>query len=259
MNQALQGLADRITFPIDFSSLEEAEPTIQTLQDAGVNRFKIGLQMGTRVGWTKTVNFIQERGGMPFADMKLLDIPNTVAKAITPIAEVKASMVNLHALGGRNMMIAAREAVEKIQGESRFTKILAVTILTSQDYPCLVELGIQPEDPRPGEEEGIRILVVRLARLAQECGMDGVVCSALEVKHVREACGPDFIIATPGIRLPDSPPDDQRRTATPFEATLWGSTDLIIGRPLKTNTRENLQRILEDIQRALAEREKEET
>jgi len=155
-----------------------------------------------------------------FLDLKYHDIPNTVASACQAAAGLGVWMINVHAGGGRSMMQAAREA---LAGLTRPPKLIAVTVLTS--------LGV--EDLREtGHSEAPEVLVERLARLAASSGMDGVVCSAQEAPRLRAACGPDFCLVTPGIRLSDAAQDDQKRIVTPQAAIAGGADYLVIGRPI---------------------------
>jgi orotidine-5'-phosphate decarboxylase len=166
------------------------------------------------------VDKLQERGFEVFLDLKYHDIPNTVAGACRAAARLGVWMLNVHASGGEAMMRAAREAVEAV---ARPPLVTAVTILTSLSDSDLQKIGFAGS----AEEN-----VVRLARLTRACGLDGVVCSAQEAKALRQATGRDFILVTPGIRLPDSPRDDQARTVTPSEAVKMGASYLVIGRPI---------------------------
>jgi len=162
------------------------------------------------------------RTGLPvFLDLKLHDIPNTVASAIRALAPLGVSLVNVHAAGGPAMMRAAAEAAREA-GETR-PKVLAVTVLTSLDAGDLEAVGIARS---PADQ------VVKLAALAQANGIDGVVCSAAEIAAVRAACGPEFLIVVPGIRPEGSAAGDQKRMATPRAALAAGADILVIGRPI---------------------------
>lgn len=160
--------------------------------------------------------------GLPvFLDLKLHDIPNTVASAIRALAPLGVSLVNVHAGGGPAMMRAAADAAAEA-GETR-PKVLAVTVLTSLDAADLDAVGVS-STPRDQ--------VLRLATLARASGLDGVVCSAQEIAAVRAACGPDFLIVVPGIRPAGSAAGDQKRMATPEQAMADGADILVIGRPI---------------------------
>ena len=159
--------------------------------------------------------------GLPvFADVKFLDIPNTVAGAVRSLATLGPAFINVHAAGGAAMMRAAAEAASEFDPRP---KILGVTVLTSLDAGDLAAMGVSlsPLDQ-----------VVRLARLAQASGLDGVICSPQEISAVRDACGADFLIVTPGIRPAGAALDDQRRVTTPVRALRDGADFLVIGRPI---------------------------
>jgi orotidine-5'-phosphate decarboxylase len=187
--------------------------------DPKLCRVKVGKELFTAAG-PAVVDQLQQRGFEVFLDLKYHDIPNTVAGACRAAARLGVWMLNVHASGGEAMMRAAREAVSTV---ARPPLLIAVTILTSLGEADLHKVGFSGT----AEEN-----VVRLARLARACGLDGVVCSAREASALREAAGRDFILVTPGIRLPDSPRDDQSRTVTPSEAVRMGAHYLVIGRPI---------------------------
>lgn len=184
-----------------------------------IGGFKVGLEFLTATG-PEGLRRIVDLGRPVFADVKFHDIPNTVAGASRALAAQNIAYFNVHASGGAAMMRAAREAVESTNSRP---KLLAVTILTSLDDADLGTLGLHGT---------ARERVVRLATLANSCGLDGVVCSADEIEVVREACGPDFLIVTPGIRPEGAALGDQRRVKTPREALRAGADILIIGRPI---------------------------
>jgi orotidine-5'-phosphate decarboxylase len=158
-----------------------------------------------------------------FLDLKYHDIPNTVAQAMLAAGQHGVKLANLHALGGAEMMEKASQAVRKEFSGTARPQLLAVTILTSSTQETLQAVGID----RPVEE-----MVVRLARLAKASGMDGVVASPLEIEAIRSACGPDFLIVTPGVRPSFAAVDDQKRIMTPAEAVKAGADYLVIGRPI---------------------------
>jgi orotidine-5'-phosphate decarboxylase len=161
-------------------------------------------------------------GGMPvFLDLKFHDIPNTVAGAVRAALPLKPFMLNVHASGGPAMMRAAVEAAAEAGPERPL--VIAVTVLTSLGDEDLAAMGLSVT---AGDQ------VVRLARLAQDSGIDGVVCSAREAEALRQACGPDFRLVIPGIRPAWSAADDQKRIVTPARAVAMGADDLVIGRPI---------------------------
>jgi len=169
------------------------------------------------------VEAVQKRGGQVFLDLKLHDIPNTVAGAVREAAKMGAVMCTLHASGGRSMLQAAKEAVTQSGSAMR---LLAVTILTSLD-PHGYEEAI-------GSGLGLQAHVIRLASLAREAGMDGIVASTHEIAPLRGALGPSMLIVTPGVRPEWAPADDQLRVMTPREAAAAGADYLVIGRPITT-------------------------
>jgi len=189
-------------------------------------------RFGSRAGWLKVgleafvaqgpsiVSEVAATGARVFLDLKLHDIPATVARSVAAACRSGAAMVNVHALGGREMLLAAREAVETAGSG---VKLVAVTLLTSLDARALADL------PMAGHPEGI---VRRLAALAKECGADGVVCSPRDLAVVVSSCGQDFVTVVPGIRPAGSETSDQKRIATPAAALAAGADILVVGRPL---------------------------
>ena len=208
----------KIIVALDFAAQEDALALVGRL-DPKLCRLKVGKELFTTAG-PVLVEKLNERGFEVFLDLKFHDIPNTVASACKAAAKLGVWMVNVHALGGRRMMEAAREALE---GLSSRPKLIAVTVLTSMGQADLNELGI------PGEP---RETVLRLAKLAQASGLDGVVCSAQEAAPLRQAMGKTFCLVTPGIRPAAASQDDQVRIVTPAEAIRLGSDYLVIGRPI---------------------------
>ena len=188
-----------------------------------VNIFKVGLELFTSCG-PKIVEDIKERGKKVFLDLKFHDIPNTVSKAALSATRLGVYMFNLHASGGLEMMKRCKDSVVEVCLKENIDRprILAVTVLTSLSRDILKdELGIQ---------YGLRTHVRHLSALALKAGLDGVVASAREVEIIRNHCGKEFLIVTPGIRPSWTPPDDQKRTMTPQDAIREGSDYLVIGR-----------------------------
>ncbi|NLC01635.1 MAG: orotidine-5'-phosphate decarboxylase [Pseudomonas formosensis] len=183
-------------------------------------RVKVGKELFTAAG-PQVVEALQNKGFEVFLDLKFHDIPNTTAGAVRSAAELGVWMVNVHASGGRRMMEACREVLDKRTGQRPL--LTAVTVLTSLEQEDLQEVGIDIEP---------MVQVQRLARLTQECGLDGVVCSAREAKALRNTLGDDLQLVTPGIRPADASADDQKRIVTPAQAMENGSTYLVIGRPI---------------------------
>jgi orotidine-5'-phosphate decarboxylase len=180
-------------------------------------RLKVGKELFTHCG-PPLVEQLQAKGFDVFLDLKFHDIPNTVAGAVHAASELGVWMVNVHAGGGRRMMEAAGEA---LQGFSRKPLLIGVTVLTSMSDEDLRELGYT-------ESAGERVL--RLAALAADSGLDGVVCSAMEAAALRQARGEGFCLVTPGIRLAGDAAGDQRRVVTPADAVAMGANYLVIGR-----------------------------
>ncbi len=215
---------DKLIFALDVDSFKEAEDWILRLKDC-VGVFKVGKELFTECG-PKVVKKILDSGSKVFLDLKFHDIPTTVAKAGIQAARLGVSIFNVHALGGREMMGRVAGDVRNTCEKERISRplIIAVTILTSLNYEQLKELGII----KPVAEE-----VIILARLAENSGLDGVVCSPKEISIIKNACGRNFKVITPGIRAKNSPPDDQKRTATASEAVLLGADFIVVGRPIR--------------------------
>jgi orotidine-5'-phosphate decarboxylase len=199
-------------------------------------RVKVGKELFTAAG-PGLVEALQRQGFDVFLDLKFHDIPNTVVGACRAATALGIWMLNVHALGGRTMMRAARDALE---GAARRPLLTAVTILTSLSASDLPEVGLSgtPEEN-----------VVRLATLARNAGLDGVVCSAQEASALRSALGDDVVLVTPGIRMADEATGDQSRVVTPRAAIAAGADYLVVGRPVTRAPDPNdaLTRILQDI------------
>jgi orotidine-5'-phosphate decarboxylase len=184
-----------------------------------VGGLKLGLEFISALG-PSAVREMAALGMPVFADVKFHDIPNTVAGAAREIARLGAAMFNVHASGGEAMMKAAKEAATSIDPK---IKVIAVTVLTS----------VADEDlPAIGQGDSVALQVARLARLAKDSGLDGVVCSPREIEVVRRACGGNFLIVAPGVRPAGSALGDQRRVMTPLEAIRAGADILVVGRPI---------------------------
>jgi orotidine-5'-phosphate decarboxylase len=203
-----------------------AATTLTDRLRGSVGGYKIGHQLFTAEG-PAVVRALVERGDRVFLDLKYHDIPNTVAGAVQSAAGLGVWMVNVHAAGGRPMMEAARRAADEsaATGGRPAPLVIAVTVLTSMDAATLASIGV---DASPAEH------VVRLARMAQDAGLDGVVASPQELTAIRRACGDGFVIVTPGIRggAAAAGPDDQHRTSTPAGAIAAGASYLVVGRPI---------------------------
>ena len=208
----------RLIVALDFPSADSALALAKRLDPASC-RLKVGKELFTRAG-PSLLETLHNYGFSVFLDLKFHDIPNTVAGACRAAAELGVWMLNVHALGGARMLAAAREAVDKT---AQRPWLIAVTVLTSHSAADLAEIGII----EPAEQ-----LVARLARLTQSAGLDGVVCSAQEARLLRQHCGADFCLVTPGIRLDSASADDQRRVMTPQAAIRAGADYLVVGRPV---------------------------
>jgi orotidine-5'-phosphate decarboxylase len=221
----------KLILALDFPSLDPALELAHTLSQV-VGIFKINIHLFTAEG-PPAVRKLSQLGPGIFLDLKFHDIPNTVNGGVTSAIGLPGiQMLDVHALGGLEMMRAAAKARDEAKGaNSSQPKLLAITILTSMDNVALRGVGIAgPASKR----------VVQLARLAQKAGMDGVVASPHEVRAIRRACGKDFLIVVPGIRPAvggaargrKGKADDQARVATPAEAIRAGANYLVIGRPI---------------------------
>lgn len=208
----------RIVVALDFEALTPCERLMDQLDPTDC-RVKIGKELFTSIG-PAAVNAAHSRGFDVFLDLKFHDIPVTVAKAVSAAADLGVWMVNVHASGGSRMLAAAAEALAQ---KSSRPLLIGVTVLTSMATEELSQIGVMTS----AEEQALR-----LAGLAKDAGLDGVVCSALEAEAMKARFGADFLLVTPGIRPEDSPADDQRRIVTPKEAIRRGSDYLVIGRPI---------------------------
>ena len=217
----LEEARKKIIFALDVHGREDIDRWADRLSGK-VGMFKVGKELFTSCG-PAAVKAVQRAGGQVFLDLKYHDIPNTVASAMLEAARLGVTIANLHALGGAEMMESAATAVHKEFSDAERPRLLAVTILTSSTVETLRQIGI---------EHSVQDMVVRLARLAKSSGMDGVVASPLEIGLIREACGPDFLIVTPGVRPSFASVDDQKRIMTPAEAVSCGADYLVIGRPI---------------------------
>jgi orotidine-5'-phosphate decarboxylase len=208
---------DRLIVALDFASASAAMELVDQLQGS-CKWFKVGMELYYAAG-NAVVEHLRKRGFEVFLDLKLHDIPNTVAGAVRTVARAGASLLTVHAGGGEAMLRAAAEAASGPDAP----RLLAVTVLTSMDAGQLNGAGVCG----PVAEQ-----VLRLAKLAQGAGIDGLVCSAEEVGAVREAMGPGALLVVPGIRPTGAELADQRRVATPAEAIAWGASMLVVGRPI---------------------------
>jgi orotidine-5'-phosphate decarboxylase len=211
---------DRLIVALDVEDLKVGEQLVEELKGV-CNTFKIGIQLFTSFGH-KAIEMVKRKGCKVFLDMKYYDIPTKVAAACRAAAKLSTSMLTIHTIGGVEMLRAASEALKE---EEPRPLLFGVTILTSINQEILnQEIGLG------GEVEGE---VIRLSRLAHEASLDGVVVSAGDVCKVREACGENFLIMTPGVRpLGYKAPDDQKRVKTPGAAIRKGANFIVVGRPI---------------------------
>ncbi|MDB6062064.1 MAG: orotidine 5-phosphate decarboxylase [Verrucomicrobiaceae bacterium] len=212
-----------IIVALDYANSAEAQALVNRL-DPALCRLKVGKELFTRAGPELVKNFVA-RGFDIFLDLKFHDIPNTTAAAVAAAADLGVWMVNVHASGGPKMLAAAREILLPFGKNAPL--LIAVTVLTSMDEEQLRASGVA-DDPAAQ--------VLRLARLAQQAGLDGVVCSANETTALRAQFAPPFALVTPGIRPLGSAIDDQSRIATPAAAMAMGSDYLVVGRPITRST-----------------------
>lgn len=218
-----QDAAPRVLVALDFANPMHALALADRL-DPRTCGLKVGKEMFVVAG-PEPVRWMIERGFNVFLDLKFHDIPNTVAQACAAATRLGVWMIDVHATGGREMLVAARQAVRETANARGTPRpwLVGVTVLTSLDDENLREIGFT---------EGAMKGVTRLARLTQDCGLDGVVCSAQEAAMLRAACGPKFQLVTPGIRPKGATPDDQARIITPEAAVANGADYLVIGRPI---------------------------
>ncbi len=226
---------ERLIVALDVNNLNKATKLVNQLIDY-VHTFKVGAQLFTSAG-NDAVKMIQDKGGRVFLDLKYHDIPNTAASAAKIVAELGVFMFTIHTLSGKEMMKAVVEAIARQQTKPL---VIGVSILTSLDQEGLKEIGIT---------KNLNEEVTALAKLAKSSGLDGIVASTHEVKEIRNQCGSDFIIVTPGIRPTGSISDDQKRVATPKEAIEDGADFIVVGRPIITapNPAKIARQIIEEI------------
>jgi len=209
----------RVIVALDFPDAHTAQTFAERLSPAHC-RLKVGMELFTAAG-PKVVENLVSRGFDVFLDLKYHDIPTTVARACAQAASLGVWMLNVHVLGGKKMLLAVREAVDRL---ARRPLLIGVTLLTSHGADDVADLG--------WERDGVAIHVERLAGLAQAAGLDGVVCSPQETAQLRRRFGKDFLLVTPGVRPAGAATDDQIRTRAPAAAVAEGSDYLAIGRPI---------------------------
>lgn len=239
-------VAERLFVALDVPDARSALRLAEQLVPVGVS-FKVGMQLFYAEGM-QVVHALQAEGQTVFVDLKLHDIPNTVAGAIDSLVRQNVKFVNVHTQGGPEMMRAAMESAEKAAntiGQPRPT-VIGVTLLTSLSEEHLKRfLNVSGQT--------VESYVQHLALQAKECGLDGVVCSAQEAVAIRSVCGPDFLLVTPGIRPADASVQDQARIITPKQAIQNGSSYLVVGRPIVQahNPADAARRIVDEMEEAL--------
>ena len=211
-------MSSRLIIALDFATAEQALTFVKDLQPSQC-KLKVGFELFVAAG-PEFVRHLVQRGFAVFLDLKFHDIPNTVASACKAAAQLGVWMLNVHASGGVTMMQAAKAALADLPNPP---KLIAVTVLTSMDKAQLASTGIQLE---PLEQ------VQYLAKLAQDSGLDGVVCSAQEAALLRAQLGDEFLLVTPGIRPDGSDKGDQSRVMTPRQAKQAGISYVVVGRPI---------------------------
>ena len=231
---------NRLIVALDVNDPGRALELVDILKDTA-GMFKVGMELFYSAG-SKVVEDIKDRGCNVFLDLKVHDIPNTVARASRVLTGIRPDIINVHASGGSEMM---KEAALAVREESQRLGIIpplviAVTVLTSINREIMNSLGIGGNV----EEQ-----VVRLATMVKDCGLDGVVASPMEVAPIRKACGEDFVIITPGVRPAGADTGDQKRVMTPSGAVLAGATYVVVGRPITASNdpMESASKILEQI------------
>lgn len=223
----------KVIVALDVDGMEEVKKFVDLLREVEI--FKIGPRLFLKYG-SEVVDSLREKGKKVFLDLKFHDIPNTVHYSVREAVKLGVSMMTIHTLGGKEMI---KSAVEGAKEESKKLgiekpKIMGVTILTSMDEENSKEVGFG---------YSIKEMVKRLAILAFENGMDGVIASPREIKIIRESTGEKFLVATPGIRFEEGK-DDQKRTLSPSEALSLGANYIIIGRPILTQPEKVIEELL---------------
>ena len=215
---------ERLIFALDVEHFGEAQKLVGLLK-GHVGLFKVGKQLFTHSG-PKVIDMIRRKEERAFLDLKFHDIPNTVAKAGEEATKLGSAMFTIHSLGGYEMMKRTVESSRTIAKQLNIPKplILAVTILTSMDEEILKEVGIKTH---------LEQQVIRLATLAKRAGVSGVVASPREISLIRDYCGSNFLIVTPGVRPASAAKDNQKRTLTPGEAVRAGADYIVVGRPIR--------------------------
>ncbi len=234
---------DRLIFALDVGSLREAGQLVRAL-NGSVGMFKVGKQLFMRTG-PRIIEYVRDRGGEVFLDLKFHDIPQTVARASVEATRLGVAMFNVHASGSKTMMTETVRQVRRVCRTEKLRRptMLAVTVLTSLSRADLHTIGVRRQ---------VKDQVVELALLAEEAGMDGVVASPLEIRPIRRACGSRFTIVTPGIRRDHDSLEDQLRVASPCRAVESGADYIVVGRPIRdaANPRAEAESIIDEMAEA---------
>lgn len=237
---------DRLITALDYPTFDQAKALVEELGDA-VTFYKVGMELFYGAG-PDMIRYLKDKNKKVFLDLKLQDIPNTVAHSLAVLTRLGADIMNVHAVGGPKMMAEGVKAVREAAKElGRPTpRLIAVTVLTSMDEDQWKPLNYA----KPIGEE-----VLDLAALTKESGLNGVVASPREAAGIRQRCGKDFLIVTPGVRPAWAAANDQSRIATPAAAIQNGSTHLVVGRPITRaeNKQEAVRKILEEMEGAWKE------
>ena len=214
---------DKLIVALDFSTLEQAQRCVLACGEE-VTYYKVGMELYYSAG-NEMIAFLKEHRKQIFLDLKLQDIPNTVSRAVRVLTRLGVDMINVHATGGLKMMQAARQSVHEEAQRAGITapKLIAVTVLTSMDEAEFTALNYKTT---------VADQVVALAKLAQQAGLDGVVASPQEAAQIRQTCGKDFLIVTPGVRPAGAATQDQSRITTPVQAIKNGADCIVVGRPI---------------------------
>ena len=214
---------DKLIVALDLHTMEDVRRMTEELADT-VSYYKVGMELFYSVG-QDAVRYLKDVGKKVFLDLKIHDIPNTAAGAVSSLAGLNVDMMNVHAGGGFTMMRRAADTLKEIAAQKGVPcpKLIAVTVLTGIDQNEWEELG---------QTGNIKGQILRLAKLAQKAGLDGVVASPQEAEIIRENCGKNFLIVTPGIRPEGTDKGDQNRIATPAAAVKNGASHIVVGRPI---------------------------
>jgi len=211
-------IVPKLFIAIDTNDSNKAKELIQKLSPE-ICGIKVGKELFTACG-PGIIEWIQEKGFKVFLDLKYHDIPNTVERACFAASKMGVSILNVHALGGKNMMLAAKEGIDKSNNNPY---LIAVTLLTSMNSNELKDIGFSTS---------VNKQILNLAKSANQANLDGIVCSAKDIIKIKNVLPKNFLYVTPGIRLSNSSQDDQKRISTPLEAIKMGSSILVIGRPI---------------------------